>query len=150
MLLVLGVALAIILPSFSRSGGGSFTELRAAARTVAAGLRQTRGRAITDNRAAVLEFDVESRRIRLGSRTRQLPRWVRLRLFTAQSERIDIARGAIRFFPDGSSTGGRVTLGTKDRSYSVDVDWLTGRVSLLMGGPENWDAPTPFETVRIE
>ena len=39
--------------------------------------------------------------------------------------------GAIRFFPDGSSTGGRVTLMVGERSYAVDVDWLTGRVRVL-------------------
>ena len=150
VLLVLATVLTVSLPSITRSTGGSSTELRAAARIVAAGLRQTRDRAITANRAAVMEFDVKSRRIRLGLRTRQLPRWGRFGLFTARSERIDATRGTIRFFPDGSSTGGRVMLGTDNRSLSVDVDWLTGRVSLLEGEPEDWDAPTAFETVRIE
>ena len=41
------------------------------------------------------------------------------------------ARGGIRFFPDGSSTGGRVTLSHGSRQYFVDVDWLTGRVSVF-------------------
>ena len=150
VLLVLAAVLAVSLPSITRPAGGSSTELRAAARTVAAGLRQTRDRAITASRAAVMEFDVESRRIRLGSRTRQLPRWVRLGLFTARSERIDATRGTIRFFPDGSSTGGRAMLATDNRSLSVDVDWLTGRVSVLQGKPQDWDAPTAFERVRIE
>lgn len=150
VLLVLAAALAVSLPFIARSTGGSSTELRAAARIVAAGLRQTRDRAISANRAAAMQFDVELRRIRLGPRTRHLPRWLRFGLFTARSERVDATRGNIRFFPDGSSTGGRVMLGTNHRSLSVDVDWLTGRVSLLEGEPQDWDAPTAFETVRIE
>ena len=95
-------------------------------------------------------FDVESRLITLGDRTHPLPPWIRLGLFTAQSERIDAARGSIRFFPDGSSTGGRVTLATDRESYWVDVDWLTGRVSVLEGRAEDWEAPTVFSPVRIE
>ena len=38
--------------------------------------------------------------------------------------------GAIRFYPDGSSTGGRITVASGERKYLVDVDWLTGRVSI--------------------
>jgi general secretion pathway protein H len=39
-------------------------------------------------------------------------------------------RGAIRFYPDGSSTGGRITVTFGRTQYLVDVDWLTGRVSI--------------------
>ena len=46
------------------------------------------------------------------------------------------ARGAIRFFPDGSSTGGRITLSTDRLAYLVDVDWLTGKIHLLEADPE--------------
>ena len=147
VLLILAVAFTILLPGLFR---GSSSELLAAARVVAAGLRQTRDRAITTNRATVMEFDVERRRIVLETRARLLPQWARLGLFTARSERIDETRGTIRFFPDGSSTGGRVTLGTDDRSIQVDVDWLTGRVSILEGTPKDWDAPTAFAPVHIE
>jgi len=43
-----------------------------------------------------------------------------------QSERV----GAIRFFPDGSSTGGRVILKRDDgdAGWQVGVNWLTGRI----------------------
>ena len=39
--------------------------------------------------------------------------------------------GAIRFFPDGGSNGGRLTLAAGERKFNVDVDWLTGRVAIL-------------------
>ena len=57
-----------------------------------------------------------------------------LKLYTAQSEIVDDRRGAIRFYPDGSSTGGRVTVAAGERRLLVDVDWLTGRVSIKEGG----------------
>ena len=38
--------------------------------------------------------------------------------------------GSIRFYPDGSSNGGRVTVGAGGRAFAVDVDWLTGHVTI--------------------
>ena len=44
---------------------------------------------------------------------------------------LDDKTGAIRFFPDGGSDGGRVTIAAGERKYEVDIDWLTGRVAIL-------------------
>ena len=38
--------------------------------------------------------------------------------------------GDIRFNPDGSSSGGRITLADGSRRVAVGVDWLTGRVTV--------------------
>jgi general secretion pathway protein H len=38
------------------------------------------------------------------------------------------AAGAVTFFPDGTSTGGRLLLAAGDGRRGVDVDWLTGGV----------------------
>jgi general secretion pathway protein H len=52
-------------------------------------------------------------------------------LVTARSE-LDTDRvGKIRFFPDGTSTGGRITLARGERKYGVDINWLTGQVVIL-------------------
>src|SRR6266851_4843445 len=40
---------------------------------------------------------------------------------------------AIRFFPDGSSTGGGVALSLGGERYDILVDWLTGGVSVHAG-----------------
>ena len=34
------------------------------------------------------------------------------------------------FFPNGTSTGGRVVLAAADGRRAVNVDWLTGRVTV--------------------
>jgi general secretion pathway protein H len=39
--------------------------------------------------------------------------------------------GRIRFFPDGSSTGGRITLRAGQRQWHVNVSWLTGEVRVV-------------------
>ena len=40
---------------------------------------------------------------------------------------------AIRFFADGSSTGGRVVVRRGDAAWRVDVNWLTGAVRVERG-----------------
>ncbi len=64
-------------------------------------------------------------------RTHHLPERLDLKLYTAQRDLVSDKVGAIRFFPDGGSNGGRITLAAGERKYDVDVDWLTGRVSIL-------------------
>jgi len=43
----------------------------------------------------------------------------------------------VRFFADGSSSGASILLRAEDRAYTIQVDWLTGRVSLAEGGPDD-------------
>lgn len=51
-------------------------------------------------------------------------------LITATREIIDSGAGGIRFYPDGTSTGGGITLSLNQRQYHVVVDWLTGHVTV--------------------
>jgi len=53
----------------------------------------------------------------------------RFRFFVEEEQR-GAREAAIRFFPDGSATGGRISLGTQDAGWRVDVRWLTGEVSV--------------------
>ena len=53
-----------------------------------------------------------------GAARARCPQRLDLKLYTAQSEIVDDKRGAIRFYPDGSSTGGRVTLASGEREPS--------------------------------
>jgi general secretion pathway protein H len=88
--------------------------------------------ALATRRDATLTLDLEAGEFEVsgtgGART--LPKGLELKLFTAQSEVTSERRGSIRFYPDGSSTGGRITVASGERKYLVDVDWLTGRVSI--------------------
>ena len=115
------------------SSGVTSAELKASARQLAAGLRKARSDAVARRRETVLSVDLESRRFQLSSDNRlyRFPKDVDVKLFTAQSELINGSAGSIRFFPDGGSTGGRITLTARDRKYDVDVNWLTGQVNIL-------------------
>ena len=128
MLMSLLAAMAVpFLPS-----GVSGTELRGAAREVAAGLRFARSDALASRRETRLLLDLEARTFRIDrdARVHTLPKQVDLKLFTAQRDLVDEKSGAIRFFPDGGSNGGRITIAAGERKYEVDVDWLTGRVAI--------------------
>jgi general secretion pathway protein H len=112
--------------------GPSTSDLKAAARTLASGLRLAQTTAMATRRDATLMLDLDSREFEVSGiqGTRALPSGIELKLFTAQSEALSEKKGAIRFYPDGSSTGGRITVASGERKFLVDVDWITGRVSI--------------------
>ena len=106
--------------------------MKSTAREIVAVLREARSVAIRDNAEAFVLIDVEARTYGLGDGTsvQELDPDLGLELVTASSEQLSESRGAIRFYPDGTSTGGRLTLTQNQRKYYVVVDWLTGRIEL--------------------
>jgi general secretion pathway protein H len=131
MVLVLGAIIYAVLLS-APLGKVTAADLKAAARTLASGLRTAQTSAMSTRRDALLTLDVDSREFVLSgdSQARKLPDGIELKLYTAQTEVASERRGSIRFYPDGSSTGGRITVASGERKFLVDVDWLTGRVSI--------------------
>lgn len=127
------MAMTYALASPMVSSGVSGTELKASARQLAAGLRRARSDAVSRRHETILTVDVEGRQFQLSGdqRTYRLPNSIAVKLFTAESELVNGSVGAIRFFPDGGSTGGRITVSAHGRQYDVDVNWLTGQVSIL-------------------
>jgi general secretion pathway protein H len=127
---VLALAMTIIPSLLPRVQAKA--ELTAAAHAVAAALRDARGRAISSGRTAAFILDTRTGRFGAeGTRAlHTLPRSVRPTLVTTTDETIAETVGAIRFFTDGSSTGGGVRLAAGARRYDVLVDWLTGRISI--------------------
>jgi len=131
VMVIMVLAYAMTAPMIS--AGVSGAELKAAARQIAAGLRKARSEAVVSKNEVALTVDVERHQFDLSGDKRiyRLPEKIEISLYTAQSELLDAKTGAIRFYPDGSSTGGRVTLSRGERKYRVDVDWMTGRVKVL-------------------
>lgn len=132
VVLVIAVLLVSLTPPLLSGLSGS-TELRGAARQLAAGLRFARNEAVTRQREAVLTLDLAQHRFEVSGDSRQiaLPESLALRLYSAQSELSSQTTGSIRFFPDGSSTGGAITVSGPKLAYRVNVDWLTGAVAIV-------------------
>lgn len=130
VLVLLGLMYGLAAPMLG--AGSTGLDMKAASRQLAAGLRKARGVAVAERREAVLTLDLDGRTFSLtgDSKTYFLPKQLDLALFTAQSELVREKIGGIRFFPDGTSTGGRVTISAGESKQLVDVDWVTGRVTI--------------------
>ena len=127
------MVLAYTLAAPLMSSGASGAELKASARQLTAVLRKARTNAIASKKETAVSIDLDEKRFQLAGdqRSYRLPKNAEVKLFTAQSELRSESVGAIRFYPDGGSTGGRITVSTSARSYEVDVNWLTGQVAIL-------------------
>ncbi|WP_456373489.1 GspH/FimT family protein [Thiolapillus sp.] len=140
LLLVLALAaIMMVLVPMKISSALPGTQLKSAARELAAGLRFARTHALTSREESVLILNTEKRSFRISGRERSysIPDSLDISMLTAQSETEGEHSGAIRFFPDGGSTGGRISLRNGERGFGVDVDWLTGKVRILDLEPEN-------------
>lgn len=131
VVLLIGSLMLAVIPPLASSLGLT-TEMRGAARQIAAGLRAARNHAITKQQESALTLELEQRQFSVSgdSRIVKLPtdNDIQVKLFTAQTELVDEETGRIRFFPDGSSTGGHISLIESNVEYRVNVDWLTGRI----------------------
>ncbi len=130
VIVIIGVVLALSPPLFS--AGVTSAEQRAVARSVAQTLRFARSEAIANRTDVGVEFNLEDRTYQLpgGKKRGKWPETIQLDLTTTVAETVDAKRAFVRFYSDGGSTGGRVTLKVKEREYRIDIGWLNGRVAI--------------------
>lgn len=126
------IGLIIALAPIAMTGAMPSLELRTTTRELAAALRNTRSTAIRDNREMALTLDVEAGWYRLDGRKGEqtINPEIEIKLLTATIEVENEGVGRIRFFPDGTSTGGQITLARGGDTYYIIVDWLSGRVQV--------------------
>lgn len=129
VVVLLAIVLAIASLSLSRSLGSA--KVRAASKDLVAALRYTRGQAIVKGKPQVLVMDLEQNSyVAPGKKSVSLPKDMVLRLTTAETEQTSANSGGIRFFADGSSTGGHVSVLMGEREWRINVAWLTGEIEL--------------------
>lgn len=130
VLAIIGLLVAAI-PGFLLRDNEAF-DLDRATREMANGLREVRNAALFENRDQLFGIDVERRQFLPGEGATpiQLKQNINLRFVTARREQLTGSIGQIRFHPDGSSTGGRVLLTSGAFENRIDVDWLTGLISI--------------------
>jgi len=106
------------------------THARLAAGEIASALRSARAQAIAADRPVAVAFDLAGHRYRIGEEEwRAVAPVVTMVLLTTAPQASSSSSGRIRFTPDGSASGGRITLQGGGRRIRIGVDWLTGRVS---------------------
>jgi general secretion pathway protein H len=130
VLAIIGVVLAFV-PGFMLRGQPGL-DVDVAARAIADALRQARSHAVLHNRDQLFALDVDEHLFRVGGQRApvQIDKDIEITFQTARSEVMSETIGQIRFFPDGSATGGRIGLTLDGRHVEVVVDWLTGLVSV--------------------
>ncbi len=125
------VALVVALAPPLWSNAVPTAEHRAVTRQVAQMLRMARAEAVARRIDVPVRFDLAANTISLQAhKTLRLPEGITIELTTTEAEKLDEQRAAVRFYPDGGSSGGRVTLRAGERAYRVDIDWLTGRIAI--------------------
>lgn len=130
VILLIGIAAAAV--SVSVSQGLASARVNAASGELAAALRATRAQAIVRGQEQVFDVDTRKNTYRgADQRDVRLPQGMRLSITSAKEDQPDTTTGRIRFFPDGSSTGGHITLQRERRRWQVNVSWLTGAVSVV-------------------
>jgi general secretion pathway protein H len=106
-------------------------DVRAVGQTMAASLRAARARAIASDAPVIFALDTADHRYQIGNAAPvAIPPFIELSLRSASGVAAGAHRGGIAFAPDGSSTGGEISLAGGARHLRIAVNWLTGRVSL--------------------
>lgn len=125
------IAIAMAVTAFSIDGGLERAKLDASGREVAAALRHTRTVALMDRRPQWFTLDLNARNfVSPGRAPQTFPFGTELHATSAAEDAARPGLARIRFFPDGSSTGGNIELARGKREVRIDVDWLTGAVAM--------------------
>jgi len=125
------VAMAIAASVVGKALPGQ--QLRSAAKELAGQLRYTRAQAIATGKPKLFTLDTNTREWKAAGHSGVLPKSVEIIATVARSEQPAEGVVAIRFFPEGASTGGRVVLKSGRAAWQLDVGWLIGDVRLSRG-----------------
>lgn len=126
------VVLGFAVVGLNLSSGKGAMEHKAVVRDVVSALRYARGQALMTHQEMTVTFDLEQNTYQISGRDEvfSIPESIEVTVVTAQSELSGGGQGNIRFFADGSSTGGRVVLDRGEISRQIDINWLTGQLEV--------------------
>ncbi|NOR69138.1 MAG: prepilin-type N-terminal cleavage/methylation domain-containing protein [Methylomarinum sp.] len=136
-LIELTVVLLIVVLGFSVIGinissGNQSSQLKAVTRDLASALRYARGQALISHDEITVAINLAENTYQVSSREKRyhFSDEIEVTLVIAQDEFKDDEVGQLRFYADGSSSGGRITLEWGDLINKIDVNWLSGKVEI--------------------
>lgn len=136
VLAIAGLTLTVVPPLFSNAM--PTLTMRGEAQDIALVLSHTRGQAITRNITQEIRLLPDQGLYIVGEKSRRhfLPKDIKLGV--KNGILLDELSGeqAVRFFPDGSASGGVISLSNEQRRYELEINWLTGRVQTREVGNE--------------
>lgn len=131
VIVIVLIAVMSLLAAGALGGGFKGMQLRSSAKEIAAQLRFTRTRAIASGETQRFAIDPAKRSWTApDGRDGEIPETLSVTFTGARQAQPREGEGAILFFSDGASTGGRVQLARDGAAWNVDVAWLTGEVKL--------------------
>lgn len=136
MLVVLSIVAILSATAFAvarpQSGQG---RLLLAVRDLQADIRRARLEAMQQGQPTEILFDLKEGYWSSSTGDRHpLPKNVAVNVTVASLGDESANEGRLRFYPDGSSTGGSIEIVGGGSRFNMSVDWLTGRATLT--GPE--------------
>lgn len=114
------------------SSGNQSTRIQAAARDIASALRYAHGQALMSRQPVSVTLNLGDNSYAIGNRGKvyRLDSEIGISVTVAEEEFSEGQQAGIRFFGDGSSTGGRITLELGKQLRRIDVNWITGAVAI--------------------
>ena len=115
------------------SSGSDRAHLKAASRDLSSALRYARGQAVMSQQEVTVTLDLANNYYHIDSlhqKNHQISKTIELGLRTAQVDIESDQQGKLRFFADGSSSGGQITLTQGEMAMEVNINWLTGNVEI--------------------
>ncbi len=132
MLVLFIVILGFAAIGLNISSGNDATKLQSAARDMVSALRFAKGQALISHAETTVALDLNENTYTVSDRDKvyTIPDTIALTVVTAQEELTGKGLASIRFFPDGSSSGGRIKLEMNSAIWQIDINWLTGQIEL--------------------
>ena len=114
------------------SSGNQSTRLQAAARDMASALRYAHGQALVTRQPVSVSINLDENSYRISNKDKiyLLDEQIEITVVVAEEEMQEGKEASIRFFADGSATGGRITLEWGQQLRRIDVNWITGAVAI--------------------
>jgi len=137
VLVIMGIAVAVIYPALSRGMAGF--SLRASGRDVLGCLRYAREKAITEQNPSKVIVDKATSTVRLadefgdGTRTLQLPDDVKIHRLALEGQEVFEGPLVIRFRTNGSSQHAEIILASsRGGTINIVTDPITGGARILI------------------
>ncbi len=127
MIMILGLGVIAV----NISAGNHASRLKSVARDLSSALRYARGQALVLRKPVSVDINLDENSYHISSRdkTYHFSSKIDVTLEIAENELKD-KTGSLRFYPDGSSSGGRIKLEWGNLLEQLDVNWLTGKVDI--------------------
>lgn len=130
VLMVIVVGFGVISRRINTGNHG--TKLQLVTRDIASALRYAQSQALLNQKPIAVDISLKDNSYSLSNQQKQFSfnQEITVSLVIAEEEYTDEQVGSIRFFPDGSSTGGRIKLEWGSQMTQIDVNWITGQVTI--------------------